>query len=177
LADFPLWLGLGSGRVRWVDRAKLRERRRIGRPERRDRRSGLGRGPPSRDAAETAGETVPRLPRAALLRGKRVSQRGPGHEAALDDDLAEALAGPLLLLERLRKLLLGEEAGGDQDPSDLGCGKLCRVHDSLIGSRARFVSATVPAMIGGWNRSSMRSGTRRWSASTTARRRTARSYG
>jgi cysteine synthase A len=77
-----------------------------------------------------------------VLLGKRVCERGPGHEAALDDDLAEPLAGLLLLLEGLRKLFLGEEPGGNQDPADLGCGELCRAHDSLIGSRARFVSGT-----------------------------------
>ena len=77
-----------------------------------------------------------------MLLGERVGERRPRNEAALDDDLAQAPAGPGLLFESLGKLLLVEEAGGNEDPAELRCWNLSRVHDSSIGLDPRFVRAT-----------------------------------
>jgi hypothetical protein len=125
-----LRLGLGGQR---------RELRLVGWPERRNRSSRLGGSPAGDDPAETAREAVLRLQDAAVLLCERVRKRGPGDEAALDDDLAQATAGLRLLLEDLRKLLLGEEAGSNQDPAELRCWKVGRVHDFNIGLAPRFV--------------------------------------
>ena len=76
-----------------------------------------------------------------MLLGKRVGERRPRDEAALDDDLAQAPASPRLLFESLGKLLLVEEAGGNEDPAELRCWNLSRVHDSSIGLDLRFVRA------------------------------------
>jgi hypothetical protein len=39
------------------------------------------------------------------------------------------------------KLLLVEETGGNEDPAELRCWNLSRVHDSSIGLEAQFVRA------------------------------------
>jgi hypothetical protein len=84
-----------------------------------------------------------------VLLCKGVRERRPGNEAALDDDLAQASPSPPLFLECLRKLLLAEEAGGNEDSAELGCWNLRRVHDSSIGLRARFLRAIRGVRAGG----------------------------
>ena len=124
-----------------LDGSKLRDLRRRRRPELGDGQSAgrLRGGAPGRFAAQAAREAVLGLQDAAVLLGERVGKRGPGDEAALHDDLAQAPAGLRLLLESQRELLLVEEAGGDENPAELRCWKLSRVHDSSIGLDAGFV--------------------------------------
>ena len=74
-----------------------------------------------------------------MLLGEGIRERRAGDEAALDDDLAQTLTRATLVLERLPELLLGEESGRDENPAELRCWKLSRVHDSNIGFASRFV--------------------------------------
>jgi len=65
-----------------------------------------------------------------VLFGECIGERRARDESALDNDLAQAAARLLLLLEGLGKLLLAEEARSNQDPAELGCWKFRRVHNS-----------------------------------------------
>jgi hypothetical protein len=50
-----------------------------------------------------------------VLLGERVGKRRPRDEPALHDDFAQTVPRLRLFRERLRKLLLAEEARSDQD--------------------------------------------------------------
>jgi hypothetical protein len=118
-----LWLGRGCRSRRWF-RGRAEERHGLGRPQQR-RRTGvrhLGRGLLSGLAAEPGRKSVFGLQHPAVLLGKRIRERRPGDEPAADDDLAQAAARLRLLLEGLCELRLGEQAGSDQNASELGCG-------------------------------------------------------
>jgi hypothetical protein len=146
--SFGLGFGLGLGDLLrgglWLGGAKLGDRRRVGRPERGDRRDRsapgrLGGRPPRRFATESGREAVLGLQNATVLFCERVRERWTGDETALDDDLAQASPRARLLFEGLRELLLGEQSGCDQDSAELRCWNLCRVHDSSIGWALGFV--------------------------------------
>src|SRR5205823_2929442 len=77
LGGFGLRLGLWSRRRERLDGAKLRRRRRVRQPQRRDGRPRLGRRPPGGNAAETGGEAVLGLEHSAVLLRERVRERGP----------------------------------------------------------------------------------------------------
>jgi hypothetical protein len=98
-----------------------------------------------------------------VLLCERIRQGRPRDESALDDDLAQASAGPRLLLERLSKLIFAEEPGRNEDSAELRCWNLCRVHDSSIGFDARFVRAKSGVRGGGETRPVIREELRRLS--------------
>jgi hypothetical protein len=65
-----------------------------------------------------------------VLLGERVGQRWARDEAEADDDFAQALPCPRLLLECVSELDLREQSRGDENPSELRGWKLGRIHDS-----------------------------------------------
>ncbi len=87
-----------------------------------------------------------------MLLRECVGESRPRDEPPLDDDLAQAPARPLLLLESPRELLFAEEAGGNEDSAELRCWNLRRVHDSSIGADACFVRGDCDIRAGGETR-------------------------
>ena len=73
----------------------------------------------------------------AVLRGERARQLRARDEAALDDRLAEPLAGALLLLERLFELLTREEPLLDKDATERSPRDAGRFHMRSIGAKGR----------------------------------------
>ena len=55
------------------------------------------------------------LEQAAVLLGERVCDRALGDEAELDEDLPERPPGPVLLGERMRQLIEGQETLVDHE--------------------------------------------------------------
>ncbi len=65
-----------------------------------------------------------------MLLGEDAGNLRGGDEAAVDEDLAEALAGGILLVERLLELLDGEGAVAEEERSERGPGMCCCFHSA-----------------------------------------------
>jgi len=95
------------------------------------------------------------LQEASTLLGERIRERRARNEAARDQDLAEALARALLLGERVRKILLADQASFYEQRAKPTPTRICRIHtyayqpprreQRLIRepTQARFLRATL----------------------------------
>ncbi len=96
-------------------------------PNGRVRETGVGH------SAQAGADAVLGLQKAAVLLCKGVCDRAGGREAELDEDLAQRLAGPILLRERLRQLVGGEDSLVDHELAELASVVVGRFHRSPIG--------------------------------------------
>ena len=72
-----------------------------------------------------------------MLLGEDAGDLRRGDVAAVDEDLAEALAGGLLVAERLLELLDGEGAVAQEKRSERGPGMCCCFHFAPVIGRER----------------------------------------
>ncbi len=81
----------------------------------------------------------------AVLLGQRDGQRGPGNEAALDEDRPEQASRLLLFLQGTAELVFGDEALGDQQLTKRPPGLLRSFHLPYIGANAAMHKGQSPS--------------------------------